>query len=102
MQQEETYGAAFLKHLTALGRQTPFTYSDLQQVKAMTQTELAHWLRLECREFSRVVLENTPEGAAAVVHKKRTEMAAAPGGWLAAQSAASFLELLGYMFSAGH
>lgn len=102
MEQEETYGEAFLRHLTAIGRQTPFTYKDLQQVKTMTQADLANWLRVECREFSRVILENSPEGAAADVHKKSTEMAAASGGWSAGQGAASFLELLTCLFSAAH
>ncbi|MFZ9862059.1 MAG: hypothetical protein ACO3GX_13380 [Gemmataceae bacterium] len=35
VQQEDTYGAAFIRQLTALGRQTPFNYKALQQVKTM-------------------------------------------------------------------
>lgn len=100
MQQEETYGTKFIKHLTALGKQTPFHYKVLQQVKAMSQAELADWLKVECREFSRGVLENSPEGAADVVHGKRMEMAAAIAGSSAAQGAASFLELFVYLFAA--
>ena len=102
MEKEQTYGASFIRHLTALARQTPFNYKDLQQVKEMTQAELADWLKVECGEFSQVVLHNSPEAAAAVVHKKRTEMAEASAGWSAAQGAASFLEFLVYLFSAAH
>lgn len=102
VQQEETYGAIFVKHLTALGKSTPFNYKDLQQVKAMTQADLADWLRVECREFSQVILESTPDAAAAAVHKKRTEMAAANEGPSTAQSAELLLELIANLFTANY
>ena len=102
MQQEETYGAEFVRHLTALGRQTPYNYKDLQQVKAMTQTDLSAWLRAESGEFSRTVLAHTPEDAAIMVHKKRMEMAAALAGSSSVHGVASFLELCVYLFSAAH
>ncbi len=102
MQQDQTYGALFVKHLTALGRQTPFNYKDLQQIKAMTQADLADRLKEECRQFSQIVLCNTPEDAAELVHKRRTEAALASAGFPVAQGAASLIEVLVHLFAIAH
>ena len=49
MDREPTYGAVFVKHLTKLGKHVPYNYNDLQQVKTMSQAELADSdVRLEC------------------------------------------------------
>jgi hypothetical protein len=102
VQQEDSYVAAFIRQLTALGRQTPFNYKALQQFKTMGQAELADWLKIECREFSQVAVQNTPEDAAATVYRKRMELAAAYHRSVVAERAKSFLEFLVYLFSAVH
>ena len=99
MDREPTYGATFLRHLAKLGRQTPYRYEDLQLVKAMSQTELADWIKAECPEFSEVVRDNPAEVAAAMVHKRRTHLAAGPPAACAAECAVSLLELLATLFA---
>ena len=99
MDREPTYGAVFVRHLTKLGRQTPYRYEDLQLVKAMSQTELADWIKGECREFSEVVRDNPADVAAEMVHKKRVELAASSPAACAAECAVSFLELLATLFA---
>ena len=98
MDREPTYGTTFVRHLANVGRQTPYRYEDLQLVKAMSQTELAEWIKGECPEFSSVVRDNPAEVAAAMVHEKRSAMAARSGA--VAESAVSFLELLAHLFAA--
>ena len=102
VQQEQIYGALFENHLTTLGRQTPCSYKDLQQIKAMTQTDLADPLKVECREFSQFVLCNTPEVAAELFHQRRTEMAAASANFPAARRAATLIELIVQLFAITH
>jgi hypothetical protein len=92
MDREPTYGATFVRHLANLGRHTPYHYEDLQLVKAMSQVELADWIKTECPEFSRVVRDNPAEIAAAMVHEKRLAMTARSGDM--AEIALSFFELL--------
>lgn len=99
MDKESTYGATFVRHLAKLGRQTPYRYEDLQQVKAMSQAELADWIKEECREFSEVIRDNPADVAAEMVHKKRSEMAASSPSACAAECALPFLELLAHLFS---
>ena len=94
MDREPTYGATFVRHLAKLGRQTPYRYEDLQLVKAMSQTELADWIKTECPEFSQLVRDNPAEVAAEMVHKRRAEMAASSPAACAAECAVSLLELL--------
>jgi hypothetical protein len=99
MPHEPTYGAVFVTHLTKLGRHVPYNYQDLQQVKAMSQAELADWIKGECREFSEVIRDNPADVAAAMVHKRRAEMAASSPAACAAECALPFLELLAHLFS---
>ncbi len=99
MDREPTYGATFVRHLAKLGRHTPYRYEDLQQVKAMSQTELADWIKRECREFSEVIRDNPAEVAAEMVHKRRAELATSSPAACAAECAVSFLELLAHLFS---
>ena len=99
MSHEPTYGALFVKHLTKLGRHVPYRYNDLQQAKAMSQAELADWIKGECSEFSEAVRDNPADVAAEMVHKKRSEMAASSPATCAAECAVSFLELLAHLFS---
>ena len=99
MDREPTYGATFVRHLAKLGRQTPYRYEDLQLVKAMSQTELADWIKAECREFSEVIRDNPAEVAAEMVHKRRAEMAASSPAACAAECAVSLLELLATLFA---
>ena len=99
MDREPTYGATFVRHLAKIGRQTPYRYEDLQLVKAMSQTELADWIKGECPEFSQLVRDNPAEVAAEMVHKRRAEMAASSPAACAAECAVSFLELLAHLFS---
>ncbi len=99
MSHEPTYGAVFVKHLSKLGRHVPYRYDHLQQVKAMTQAELADWIKGECREFSEVIRDNPAEVAAEMVHRRRTEMAAGSPAACAAECALPFLELLAHLFS---
>ena len=96
MDREPTYGATFVRHLATLGRQTPYRYEDLQVVKAMSQAELADWIKTECPEFSHVVRDNPAEVAAAIVHEKRSAMTERTGAM--AEIAVSFLELLHVVF----
>jgi len=96
MDREPTYGATFVRHLAKLGRQTPYRYEDLQLVKAMSQAELADWIKTECPEFSRVVRDNPAEVAAAIVHEKRSAMTEQTAAM--AEIAVSFLELLQVVF----
>ena len=51
MDREPTYGAVFVKHLTKLGKHVPYKYNDLQQVKTMSQAELADWMADGSIEF---------------------------------------------------
>ena len=74
VQINETYGAAFARNLTALGKNAPFRYKDLQRIKAMTRADLAEWYQNECNPVSRVVLENPPEVAAQIIHRMRIEL----------------------------
>ena len=99
MDREPTYGATFLRHLAKLGRQTPYRYEDLQQVKAMSQTELADWIKAECPEFSEVIRDNPADVAAEMVHERRAEMAASSPAACAAECAVSLLELLATLFA---
>jgi hypothetical protein len=99
MPHEPTYGAVFVTHLTKLGRHVPYNYQDLQQVKAMSQAELADWIKGECREFSEVIRDNPADVAAEMVHKRRTEMAASSPAACAAECALPLLELLAHLFS---
>jgi hypothetical protein len=96
MDREPTYGATFVRHLAKLGRQTPYRYEDLQLVKAMSQAELADWIRVECPEFSQVVRDNPAEVAAAIVHEKRSAMTERTGAM--AEIAVSFFQLLQAVF----
>ena len=96
MDREPTYGATFVRHLAKLGRQTPYRYEDLQLVKAMSQAELADWIKTECPEFSQVVRDNPADVAAAIVHEKRSAMTERTGAM--AEIAVSFLELLQVVF----
>ena len=98
MDREPTYGATFLRHLAKLGRQTPYRYEDLQLVKAMSQTELADWIKAECREFSEVIRDNPADVAAEMVHERRAEMAASSPAACAAECAVSLLELIATLF----
>ena len=99
MPHEPTYGAVFVTHLTKLGKHVPYNYQDLKQVKAMSQTELADWIKAECPEFSEVIRDNPAEVAAAMVHKRRTQMAAGPPAACAAECAVSLFELLATLFA---
>jgi hypothetical protein len=96
MDREPTYGATFVRHLAKLGRQTPYRYEDLQLVKAMSQAELADWIKAECPEFSQVVRDNPAEVAAAIVHEKRSAMTERTGAM--AEIAVSFFQLLQAVF----
>jgi hypothetical protein len=96
MDREPTYGVSFVKHLTKLGRQTPYRYEDLQLVKVMSQSELADWIKAECREFSQLVRDNPAEVAAAIVHEKRSAMTQRSGA--VAEVAVSFFQLLQHLF----
>lgn len=99
MDREPTYGATFVRHLAKLGRQTPYRYEDLQLVKAMSQAELADWIKAECPEFSEVIRDNPADVAAEMVHKGRAELAASSPAACAAECAVSFLELLALLFA---
>ena len=96
MDREPTYGATFVRHLAKLGRHTPYRYEDLQLVKAMSQAELADWIKTECPEFSLVVHDNPAEVAAAMVHEKRLAMTERTGA--TAEIAVSFFQLLEALF----
>ena len=96
MDREPTYGATFVRHLAKLGRQTPYRYEDLQLVKAMSQTELADWIKTECPEFSEVIRDNPAEVAAEMVHEKRVAMTERSGA--IAEIAVSFFQLLQHLF----
>ena len=98
MDREPTYGAVFVKHLTKLGKHVPYNYNDLQQVKTMSQAELADWIQVECRAVSQAVPDNPADVAAEVVHKRRAELAASSPAACAAECAVSFLELLAHLF----
>jgi len=99
MDREPTYGTLFVRHLSKLGRQTPYRYEDLQLVKAMSHAELADWIQGECPEFSQAIRYNSPEVAAEMVNKKRVELAASSPAACAAECAVSFLELLAHLFA---
>ena len=96
MDREPTYGATFVRHLAKFGRQTPYRYEDLQLVKAMSQAELADWIKTECPEFSQVVRNNPADVAAAIVHEKRSAMTERTGAM--AEIAMSFFQLLQAVF----
>ena len=102
MQEEQTYGDVFVKHLTALSRQTSFRDKDLQQINAMTREDLAERLKAECQQFSQIVLSNTAEDAAALLHKRRNELASASAGSAAVDGSASRIEILVQLFAVSH
>ena len=83
MKEQIAYGEEFLRHLTALSRQSPFNYKDLQQIKAMNREDLAERLKSECPQISEFVLLSSTREVAERVHQKRMEFAAvhraAPG-----------------------
>lgn len=99
MSEQVTYGTQFLNHLTALSRQTPFLYQDLQQIKAMDREQLAERLKAECPQVAELVMSKSAEEIAALVHSRRMELAAASTGASAA-GATSLLELIFQMFAA--
>lgn len=94
------YGEEFLQHLTAMGRQTPFSYKDLQQIKAMSREDLAERLKSECPQIAEFVRQNSACEVAELVHLKRAEIAAAASHGSVAEGAASLLELVVELFSA--
>jgi len=94
------YGEEFVRHLTALSRQTPFNYKDLQQIKAMNREDLAERLKSECPQISDFVLLNSAREVAERVHQKRMELAAASTRSSSVQGAASLLEFVVQLFSA--
>jgi hypothetical protein len=100
VQEQASYGELFVKHLTALSRQTPFNYKDLQQIKAMHREDLAERLKSECPEISDFVLSRTAKEVAERVHQKRMELAAAASHGAGAHGAASLLEFVVQLFSA--
>jgi hypothetical protein len=102
MEQKETYGTSFVRHLAAIGRQTPFLYKDLQQIKAMSQAELADRMKIECPEFSKIVLSQTPEQAAERVHQRRMEIATAVGSVQQVETKFALLEVLVRLFAVSH
>lgn len=97
---ERTYGSEFIEHLQGLSRQTPYNYSDLQQVKAMTQQQLADWILKDCKKVSEIIVANPAVDAAAIIHKQRTEAAAANAD--AVQGSLSLVELICHVFSIVH
>lgn len=100
MTEQLTYGAQFLKHLTALSRQTPFSYSDLQQIKAMSREELAGKLKSECPQIAEIMLVKSSNEVAELVHSRRMELVAASTGASKAAGATSLLELIFQIFAA--
>lgn len=70
-----SYGSQFLQHLQTIGQTTPYSYKDLQQIKTMTQEELAKKLKSEYQPFSEIILANDPKTAAELVNQKAVEMA---------------------------
>jgi hypothetical protein len=100
VKEQQTYGTAFLKHLTELSRQTPYNYTDLQQIKAMDREALAERLKSECPKVSEFVMENSAQETAELVHKRRMEIVAATSRGSAAQGAASLLEFVVQLFGA--
>ncbi len=100
MQLPIAYGEEFVRHLTALSRQTPFNYKDLQQIKAMNREDLAERLKSECPQISDFVLLNSAREVAERVHQKRMELAVASARSSSVQGAASLLEFVVQLFSA--
>ena len=100
MKEQIAYGEEFLRHLTALSRQSPFNYKDLQQIKAMNREDLAERLKSECAQISEFVLLSSTREVAERVHQKRMEFAAASSRSSGVQGAASLLELMVQLFSA--
>jgi hypothetical protein len=94
------YGEEFVRHLTALSRQTPFNYKDLQQIKAMNREDLAERLKSECPQISDFVLSSTAREVAERVHQKRMELAAAASHGAGTHGAVSLLEFVVELFSA--
>ena len=101
MQEQASYGEQFVKHLTALSRQTPFNYKDLQQIKAMNREDLAERLKSECPQIAEFVLLNSARDVAERVHQKRMELAAAASDGAGAHGAVLLLEFVVELFSAG-
>lgn len=100
MPEQSTYGEQFLKHLAAIGKQTPFLYKDLQQIKAMDREQLAERLKTECPQIAEIIMSKSATEVAEVIQKKRLEMAAAVSRGTAAQGAASLLEFVVQLFAA--
>lgn len=99
VQEQSSYGEQFVKHLTALSRQTPFNYKDLQQIKAMNREHLAERLKSECPQIAEFVLLNSARDVAERVHQKRMELAAGASHGAGAHVAASLLEFVVQLFS---
>ena len=100
MPHQTTYGEKFLQHLTALARQTPYQYKDLQQIKTMEREDLAERLKSECPDVARLVQMKSPEEVAELVHRKRSEIGAAVSGSSTAQGVGSLLDLVVQLFAA--
>lgn len=100
MTERLTYGSLFLNHLTAISRQTAFSYKDLQQIKAMNREELADKLKSECPQIAEVILSKSAEEVAELVHSRRMELAAASTRASTATGATSLVELILQIFAA--
>ena len=100
MPEQSNYGEQFLKHLAAIGKQTPFHYKDLQQIKAMDCEQLGNLLKTECPQIAEIIMSKSPAEVAEVIQKKRLERAAAVSRGSAAQGAASLLEFVVQLFAA--
>ncbi len=72
--ENSSYGSQFLGHLQSLSKSAPYGYKELEQIKTMTQSELAEKLRTQYRPFSNIILANDPKIAAELVHQKVLEM----------------------------
>ena len=80
MPDEETYGSQFLKYLKLVSNRTYFNYETLQQIKKLSQEELAERFKSDSRQFSEIVLHNTPKDAAVLIHLRKTEAASESAG----------------------
>ena len=100
MPEQPTDGEQFLKHLAAIGRQTPFQYKDLQQIKAMDREQLAERMRTECPQIAEIIMSKSATEVAEAVHKRRMELAVAMSHVSAAKESVSLFELVVQLFGA--
>ena len=100
MPEQSTYGEQFLKHLTTIGKQTPYPYKDLQEIKAMNREQLAERLKTECPQIAEMIMSKSATEVAEIVQEKKMEWVVALSHLAEVKANVSFFESVIQLFRA--